>query len=265
MKDIKMRILKMLEEGKISAEEAIRLLESLEKTKKKEKTNEIEEESIEQESSGLDSVFTSIGEMVTSILKSIPRMVEKGINIPHSSQRRTIDASNIYRVVVKVIGGDITVRTSDDKRVVVSNISFPGSIKKADGEILVKSMGGDIDLTVPKGIPLRLKVVGGDTKIRDLEQDASISIQGGDLTVHIKSPKRIDSKLQGGDLTVYLPKDAQLRIFTDLDDETSELIFEEDLEGRVIQERSTVYRIGDNPEGEFHIKVVDGTVVFKAE
>lgn len=265
MEDAKMRILKMLEEGKISAEEAIRLLESLEQAQKKETTRTAKETTEEQESLGFDKFFSSIGEMVAGIMKSIPKMAQRGIEIPYSSQRRIIDASNVERITVKVMGGDITVRTSDDKKIFVSNISFPGTVKRVNKKVFAKCMGGDVDLTVPNDVPLVVKVMGGDAEIRDLEQDATIAVQGGDATLYVKTPKRIESKLQGGDLTVYLSKDAQLKVYAEVDEDSSELIFSGELSEKVVEEHPGVYRIGDNPAGEIHIRIVGGTAVFQIE
>ncbi|HDL59939.1 MAG TPA: hypothetical protein ENH14_00625, partial [candidate division WOR-3 bacterium] len=87
----RLKILKMLEEGKITAEEAYKLLEALETKERK-----TEREKKEEESFNLGEIFKMVGETVKASLSGIPEIIKTSIEAGFSFRNApvvTIDES----------------------------------------------------------------------------------------------------------------------------------------------------------------------------
>ncbi len=286
MEDPRLRILKMLEEGKISAEEAARLLESLEHAgpPKHEHVHHRARHRVHEhwteEPSGLSGFMRGIGSMVSELIRAVPDVVESSVKTRWATMKQTIPTDRVRRVLVKVMGGDLDIHIRPIQEIQVSGSGMHSVVKRMGEELVIKDMGGDLSLTLPPDKPLALKIMGGDVEIFDLQQKGEWTIMGGDATAHVKELHDLRVKVAGGDLTLLIPREAEFEVEVKVKHERfrfppgwraseeeevlgEEVIFSEGFQGRLQKVAPGIYRIGTQPQAKIRIEIAGGTVEFR--
>jgi DUF4097 and DUF4098 domain-containing protein YvlB len=189
MEDELKRILRLLEEGKIKADEAEKLIEALEERK----------ESKRRDKFG----FINIGEIVTDALTSafsiIPGVIAnsmKGIKHVDEEYEWTEDKP----LFIEITAGDLDVDVWEEEKI---RIKGEGVFVLEDN--LIKFSAGNFNLNLPKLNTVKMKVSVGDVKGKLVAKESEIFIKMGDVNLYIESEK-VRAEVNMGDLDIVFVK-----------------------------------------------------------
>jgi DUF4097 and DUF4098 domain-containing protein YvlB len=249
--DERMRILKLLEEGKITVEEAVKLLEA------------IKGERGEKESP--KNAFKMVGSVVSDTLGMIPHIIESafrtaGMGFKAGIVETEYNADEIDKLIVKFAGGDVNLRGVESNKIRIKGGGI-GKTLKEERTLITKFAGGDVEIDVPTNLKLVLSLAGGDIEGRDLPGDIKIRSAGGDAELSLKEVKKVDIELKGGDLEIEVPKESSFTF--EIEVEHGDLTLPE---GLVFEEKGRNYargRYGEEPEGHLHLYSKYGDVELK--
>ena len=210
----KLRILKLLEEGKISAEEAARLLEALNETSTKKKERPF----------GFWSSMEGIPGMITSAIAG-------SFNFAKTNEKLQFPRKK--KIEFKGISGDIEIIGTETEMIELQTDGF-AKIKEGSEVLEIKAISGDVIIIAPKTIDLEIRGLSGDLDISNISSEieiASVSgdiegvelsgnLQGdfvsGDIDLSYKKIGKIKIKSKTGDIVLRLNEDiaAELNIET---------------------------------------------------
>ncbi|TKJ42684.1 hypothetical protein CEE36_07220 [candidate division TA06 bacterium B3_TA06] len=180
------RILKLLEEGKITAEEATKLLEALGEPFR-----------FTQRGPGSD-LGKRIARKVELSLKDLPDMIERCVPFMDTGEEKELKFDPRERFTVKAVAGDVKI-TGDDEQSIRIKLQGGHKVAETEDELLIKTMSGDIDIEVPKSQEVELKAAAGDVSASNLASELSIRCGGGDLKLKNISG-RLTTAVGGGDV-----------------------------------------------------------------
>jgi len=189
MDDELKRILKLLEEGKIKADEAEKLIEALEERK----------ESKRKDKFG----FVNIGEIVTDALTSafsiIPGVIVNSMKgIKHVDEE--YEWSEDKPLFLEITAGDLGIDVWQEEKI---RIRGEGVFILEDN--LIKFSAGDFSLNLPKLNTVKMKVSAGDVKGKLVAKESEILIKMGDGDLYIESEK-FRAEVNMGDLDIVFAK-----------------------------------------------------------
>jgi len=189
MDDELKRILKLLEEGKIKADEAEKLIEALEERK----------ESKRKDKFG----FVNIGEIVTDALTSafsiIPGVIVNSMKgIKHVDEE--YEWSEDKPLFLEITAGDLGIDVWQEEKI---RIRGEGVFILENN--LIKFSAGDFNLNLPKLNTVKMKVSAGDVKGKLVAKESEILIKMGDGDLYIESEK-FRAEVNMGDLDIVFAK-----------------------------------------------------------
>ncbi|MBA7617830.1 hypothetical protein ES703_25148 [subsurface metagenome] len=132
------RILKLLEEGKINADEAAKLLNALGETYRW----------APRHGPGPD-LGKRIARKVELSLKGLPEMIERNIWFATKGAEKELKFDPRERFTVKAVAGDVRI-TGDDEQSIRIKLQGGHKVNETENELLIKTMSGDIDI-IPGG------------------------------------------------------------------------------------------------------------------
>ena len=211
----RLRILKLLEDGKINADEAARLLEALSQPETKGRRRHKILHSVEK-----------IPEIVTLVTDHV---------FKHTFEKQEMHYDKKKKIELKGISGTFGIKGSETETVDIDKDGF-AKIVETDDTLMIKAIHGDMQLHVPTLIDLTIKNVSGNVDICDVEGAihlASVSgnICGYNLAGSLKadfvsgnieldymsvSNMKITSKY--GNITLHLNEDIGAEIEVDTED-----------------------------------------------
>jgi len=210
----RLKILKLLEQGKITAEEAAKLLQALGNGKKKEVSSRF----VESIMDGVSSIVGVIPETIGGVF-SFANEGEKEIEIEKSDE-----------FFLKSVGSSIKLSPHSSDKCNIRSGSGIMKTKKEDSKILVKVVGGSADVLYPFGLPLSIKDVGGSidgigtakfslkqmggsTQLSfDKIEDVQIDSKGGALKILLGDcDVNFDISAPGGNINFELPADFEIK------------------------------------------------------
>lgn len=198
MEDPRLRILKMLEEGKITAEEAERLLRAL------------EEPAFRwgrpwRGWRGFAGMMGMVGDIVAESLRMVPEMIRLSMSGEIRTLREEIAAEGVRHLHLQITAGDFELRTHEEPKV---RLEGEGALamERENETLKLRLTGGDFELRVPRDLELTGKWMGGDAELSGAFRRLNIEGMGGDL--ELKPEGHVPGKLhyQGGDLTLLYPR-----------------------------------------------------------
>ncbi|MBE0431987.1 DUF4097 family beta strand repeat protein [candidate division WOR-3 bacterium] len=158
----RLKILTLLEEGKINAQEAERLLEAISGSGSAEK-------------GGRHKIWTS--------LEGLPRVISVALGDAFSETAEA--ASQEYPgkkvIVFKGISGDLEVRGTDRENILIEKDGF-ARIKEHGDSIAIKALSGNVKIAAPKKIDLVIAGVSGDISLANVNGAIDIESVSGDVT-----------------------------------------------------------------------------------
>ena len=160
----RLRILKLLEDGKINADEAARLLEALSQsdTKDRRKRHKI-----------LHSV-EKIPEIVTLVTDHA---------FKHTFEKRHMRFNKKSNIELKGISGTFGIRGSDTEAIDIEKDGFAKVVEQNDS-LIIKAIHGDLQMNVPLHTDFRVKNVSGDVHIAGIDGNLSIASVSGKIHGH---------------------------------------------------------------------------------
>lgn len=247
----RLRILKLLEEGKINAEEAARLLEALATSESR------------RRSKWPFMDFSHIFE--------IPEMIFKSINLQDlcwvdTANERTEFASK-ERVRITGFSGDMTIVGSDTDKIIVEKGGI-GRIVEEEKEINLKVLGGEIKICLPRtsiisvtglsgdielqGLDNKIEIhtVSGDINGRMIRAEVIVSVMSGDVCLEMLKIDKVEINSKSGDVCLKLHPEveAAIDLYSRSGDVTCELPIE-------IKEKRENYFCGIYRSDKGHIKI----------
>jgi len=185
------RILKLLEEGKINADEAARLLEAL-------------GERSPQWHGPRGDFGERIARKVELKLKDLPDIIEKSVSVAGmgfvtgSGEERELQFDPKPNLEIKAVSGDVNITGDDESNIRIKLVNGHKINNKAEDTLIVKTMSGDLDVNVPRRQKVILKAASGDVQVADL---AEISVKCGSGDMKVSNVTEIASiSLGSGDL-----------------------------------------------------------------
>jgi DUF4097 and DUF4098 domain-containing protein YvlB len=155
-----MRILKMLEDGKINADEAARLLEAV--------------------TSPLP--HGARRHRIINSFEHIPEMIAAKINgsFKHAGARATETFPGKERIIFKGISGDLTVHGKPVENIEVTRDGFV-KIAAETHALVMKGLGGDIAINAPHKTDVTIKGVSGNIVVEDIDGCLKVKSVSGDI------------------------------------------------------------------------------------
>ncbi len=198
------KVLDLLEQGKISPEEAERLIRAI-------KEAQIRQEKIihgfsdkDQQKTGHKTVVGEIIEGVGSAIGSaLDEVFESAFKFKEEIENeKEINLENFKKLEITVLGGDCSI-SQHNKENVWAN--FKGT-HKIEGDLLHIKVFSKANITIPNNLDkMFIKVMGGDLKFESKIPELYISIMGGEVSGKIDFEK-LKVKIMGGDLLLKTPK-----------------------------------------------------------
>ncbi len=224
MDEARLKILKMLEEGKITADEAAKLLEALDKSSQKtETTRSKSEQPSRQRLFGFGDMLFEIGEIVresvTAALSTVPSAIRAAMSGSISEEvDEAMEVEDGTPISLMLSAGDVNIECKESNQLVIHGDIVPEGldINEQGGGIAIKVSGGDLDMEVPQSSPLDVSVTAGDLDIRDVSSDLKLSVSAGDVDVSFAKVANVDVFVKAGDISIKVPSDADFEAEIDL-------------------------------------------------
>jgi len=154
-----MKILKLLEEGKINAQEAARLLEAIGESEAGRRRGFIWR--------GLESIPDMMATMFDTSFKNF------------TTQER-IETTGKKKIEIKGIGGDIEINGTDESNILINKDGLAKIIEEGD-ILIVKAVSGSVRIDSPKAIDIEVRGVSGNLELNNINGRIEISSVSGDI------------------------------------------------------------------------------------
>ncbi len=183
----RMKILKMLEEGKISSDEAAKLLEAVGKGKGDDLSSRIVE---------------SVVHGISSIVGAIPGTLNNAFSIT-VSEKKEMKVKKGDCFSLKSVGSAVTFDIVDGDTIIIKPSSGLVRTKKENATIDSKIVGGTMDVIYPESLAVCIKDAGGTIEGKG---SATLSMKqvGGSARLSFDKIDDVSIDSKGGSLTLYL-------------------------------------------------------------
>ncbi|MGB9811646.1 MAG: SHOCT-like domain-containing protein [Dictyoglomus turgidum] len=186
------KILKLLEEGKITAEDAEKLIEAIE-----------EKRETKRKGIGVLDIGSIVAEAITSAFSMVPTLVASGIR-GGTKVDETFDWDFERPLYIEVLAGDVNMSLSEEPKVVV----IGEGVFSTNGDLL-KIHAGDFNLAIPKLKLVKVNVSAGDLKGKLICNELEIFVKMGDANLEVEAD-RIQGGVNMGDFEIKLLKSPSL-------------------------------------------------------
>jgi DUF4097 and DUF4098 domain-containing protein YvlB len=267
MSDERDRILKLLEDGKITADQATRLIQALGSDRAEfhfpgpHVPFRTHRHFRVRGPRGLERLPDVVATAVASAMKSgfepgeersedfpgkrhllvksvsgdldVSRGEDGQVRLGYSGEMVKVRSSG-EQVVVRTLAGDVSAAVPADGKLELEVVSGDVSIKEAGARIEVKTVSGDVDIAQTTG-DAYLKTVSGDVSLDRVTGDFEVQTRSGDVDLVAAGPVSGSLSTVSGDVTVALGKDADLVLDMTIE-EDSEIDVDADLPHEVLEE-----------------------------
>ncbi len=119
--------------------------------------------------------------------------------------RQSVETSLAPEVLIASVGGDLSVRGWNTPQVAAGG-DVEGLTMDAHEDMVQLLCSGDLDVRLPAGAALKIENVGGDARLKLLEDGLSVGNIGGDAD--LRSVNAVEIENVGGDLAIKTAGDA---------------------------------------------------------
>jgi len=175
------RILKLLEDGKINADQAARLIEAVGSDRR------------ESEFDGPVHLRTGARHLrmrghLLRDLDRIPDVVASAVASAMKSgfepgERRTEEFAGKRHLLVKSVSGDLEVAKGEAGLVRLSYTGGMVKVRSSGDQVVVRSMTGDVSASVPTDGRLEIEVVSGDVSVSEAGAPIQVKTVSGDVDI----------------------------------------------------------------------------------
>jgi len=270
MAEEKDRILKLLEEGKITADQAARLIEALGASRPE---SGFRAHGFRHRPHRFDRIPDIVAEAVSSALS---------FGAPGRAGRVQFPSGR--GLLVKTVSGDIKITGSDQQGVMVESSDSLTRSRQEGDNVVVRGVSGAVVVTVPAAVRLELATVSGDITVaaagmgvaaRSVSGDVRVTQAQGPFVINtvagdidlVRCAGELEMKTKSG-AAVLVPADhLSGRIETDSADVRLELGSEADLlldlgceeEGEIDLKLSFPHEVVEQAEGRLKVKLGRGS------
>ena len=240
----RIKILRMLEEGKITADEAAKLLDVLKEEPKHPHRMFISPHDV------IDDVMDSVSHIVKGVSESIKGKLrgESVIETPLKSS-----------LIVKSLSGDISLETWDKDRIYAEGESLR-KLERED-ELTIKSLSGDIEVKLPKIECLQIGTLSSNIEGNILANKINAKTLSGDIDLEVKAIEEGEFESKSGDITLAINPNSNLAI--EASSFSGEVRCKLDVE--IIEQEDNLLKCNLNePKGKLSIRTASGDVVLEA-
>ncbi|UCG42402.1 MAG: DUF4097 family beta strand repeat protein [candidate division WOR-3 bacterium] len=201
------RILRMLEEGKVTANQAARLIEALGSSRRSDEHEIFRMGRRRSQRHFFGRVHPPRPpRMRVAELDAIPDIVASAVSSamksgfgPHAKAKT--DFPNKHSLFIKCVSGDVAIRGWDEDRVMLTEVGNMTRVRERDERVMVRAISGDVEARVPRearveltsvsgdvGISgfhgrLGLRSVSGDVELEDVSGELKVDVVSGELTM----------------------------------------------------------------------------------
>lgn len=252
----RMRILKLLEQGKINAEEAERLLEA-----------------ISEPSSGRRRGFFGQGfEFISEVIPGLFETSFRNYGTPEN-----FEFAGKSRIELKGISGNIKISGTENSKIVLEKDGFAKTYD--EGDVLgIKLLSGDIKINCPKNIIINIRAISADLFLDNFSGNIEIHSVSGDVTgtrlkgtfngefvsgnvnLEYEKVQNIAIKARSGDVTLRIDEniESEIEISNAYGDIQCELPLK-----NVTKRHNYLKGILNNPKARIEIKNNHGDVILE--
>lgn len=162
----RLRILKLLEEGKINADEAARLLEALSHSERK---------------------YRKEPHRIWAHIETIPERIASAFNHSFTSAfdnawtKSTMQFPKKKKIEFQGISGDLVITGTVKDTIEIQKDGY-AKIKENDNKLGIKALSGAIKISAPHNTDFEIKGISGDLRISNLMGTIKITSVSGDIT-----------------------------------------------------------------------------------
>lgn len=254
----RMQILKMLEDGKINAQEAERLLEALSHSESKEKKNKFK-------------IWSSI----EGIPKFVSAAIGNAIDDPQCEESMHYAAKK--KLSFNGISGDLTIKGDNTDKIEIQRDGL-AKIKQDDETLYIKTLSGDVSISLPHNTEISIAGISGNVCITDIEGIIRIeSVSGdvigknlsgsmfgefvsGDINLDYAKVQKIKIRSRSGDVVLQLGKKQEA--YLDIESDTGSISCDFELKNE-IKSDNKLKGILNKATAEIEIKSKSGDVTIK--
>lgn len=254
----RLQILLLLEEGKINAQEAERLLDALSHSESKERRSKFK---------------------IWSSIEGIPKFISAAIgnSFTDSEPGESTHYAAKKRFSFNGISGDLEINGADTDKITIERDGFT-KIKEDDETLNIKTLSGDVKVRAPRNTDISVAGISGDIKIADINgvvrvESVSGDVTGkglsgslfgeflsGDIDLVYDNFEKIKIKSRSGDVTLQLNKNVETKIDIESDDGSISCEFDLKEEKKSDNELKGII---NKPTAEIEIKSKSGDVSIK--
>lgn len=205
----KMRILNLLKDGKITAEEAARLLDAVDQKTEDKEHREHQIRFKKHFMPGIDVMPDAIGKAVSTAMSKLQETMSKlaeqekkmkeNIIIKMECEDKKYPAKS--NVTVHTVSGDVEIEGGMDTEISL-NCCGMSKDEERDDELVCSSVSEDIELKTPEKINLSISTVSGDINIKNITGTIDCQSVSGDLQLDDINGK-ITFKSASGDIEAH--------------------------------------------------------------
>jgi len=193
----RMRILNLVKEGKISAEEGLKLLDAIEQKSEEKRHKEF----VFHMPHIPKAVFAGFGkfpEMVTKIVTdTCSAAVDKVMGESGEISERRLPAKE--HVIIRAVSGDIEIKGSEQNEINLDACCGLQKIETKENELVLNMISNDIDLKVPTKTNISISSVSGDIECTEITGKLEVQTVSGDLELE-KIVGKVKIKSASGDI-----------------------------------------------------------------
>lgn len=170
MAEERARILKLLEDGRITAEQAARLIEAL-------GSRRADEEPVPPLRRGFGRQTVPPG------LDRIPDIVAKAVSSAVKSRGETASVrmfADSTRLSIKAVSGDVEIAGTGENGISISSDGSP-RVRESGGAVEVNAVADDLRVRTARSCDVAVKTVSGDVAVAQLEGAISVLTVSGDV------------------------------------------------------------------------------------
>ena len=272
-----LKVLEMVEAGKITPEEAEKLLKALNENNPIGKSG-----GSAQKPPDWDSIEETINKVTSFVPEAVSAaMAQAGLS---TDEEKEYSFRGMKRLSVKLASGDLSISEAEDDNLRIS-ASGMHKINQGEGMVKLRVVSGDAEIAIPEDTESDITIDSGDVEIDSLsgkslnltigsgdvegEMECGISkitIGSGDVELDYDNFEKSIITIGSGDAEIAVPDKVALSLDIDPDADLelpeSAKIIEDKIEneGKKSARRKMLVHIGENPDKEMKLSIGSGDV-----
>jgi DUF4097 and DUF4098 domain-containing protein YvlB len=196
--DERARILKLLEDGKITADQAARLIEAMGSERTDAEFCRPAHGTFGPRQFRFRSGMRDLDRIPDVVASAVASAMKSGFE---PGEERSTDFPGKRHLLVKSVSGDLDVTGGEPGRIGLSYSGGMAKVRSSGEQVIVLTMTGDVSATVPTDGRLELEVVSGDISINDAGARIEVKTVSGDVDI-TKTAGDVQVRTVSGDVSL---------------------------------------------------------------